>query len=159
MSRGETFRLLDKTTLDLTETDSDTSLAIAAITEVSITPSVSIEHLYTADSIKAVDRMQHSFQGDITIGHARFDGDIAKQWLAGSGGSTATSITDTSDPQTFEVAGTFESADGANQIDVTVTDITFESMPVFDGSMDDWYTRNLEGTFEDITNYDVAAVV
>lgn len=159
MSRGETFRLLDYSTLDLTETDGSTSLAIAAITEVSITPSVSIEHLFTADSIKAVDRMQHSFQGDITIGHARFDGDIAKQWLDGSGGNTATSLTDTSDPQTFEVQGTFVSADGANQIDATATDITFESMPLFDGSMDGWYQRNLEGTFEDLTNFDVTAVV
>lgn len=159
MSRGETYRLQDYSTLDLTEEDSSTATAVAGVQNVSIEPNVSIEHLYTADSLKVADRLQHEFQVNVEIGYAFFDGDVVSYWLDGSGGSTATSMTDTSDPQTYQLAGNFVSADGNNQIDVTVTGITFESMPMLDAANGEFAQWDLEGTGEDISNFDVTAVV
>lgn len=157
MSRAQTYRLNDFNTLDLTEEDGSTATAVAGIQDVAITPSVSIEHLMTADSIKAADRMQHDFTVDVQIGYSFFDGAVVDQWLGGAGGTTAAAMTDTSDPQTYQIAGEFDSADGSNRISATVTAITFPEMPILDAAQGEFAQWDLQGTGEDLTGFGVAA--
>lgn len=147
------YHLRDYASLDVQEEDGSTNLPVAGISDVSIVPSVTIDHLDTADSIKANTRKQHTFRCEVNIGYALFDSSAAlvQQWLAGSGGGTASSMTDTSDPQTFQVSGSFDKVGGGTTLNATVTGITFEEMPVFDGSQDEFTTWDLTGTGEDIT--------
>jgi len=151
------YHLRDFTTLDIKENDSDTVMGVAGITDVTIVPSVTIDRLMTADSIKAETRKQYDFGVQVDIGYAKFSEnvDLVQQWMAGSGGSTSTSMTDTSDPQTFDIDGVFDSVGGDRTLSVTVADITFEEMPVFDGSQDEFVAWDLSGEGEDLTDVSI----
>jgi hypothetical protein len=156
MSESEIFTLQDFSTLDLSTDAGSTETPVAGIQDVTIIPNVSIETLYTADSIKVADKMQHEAAVNVEIGYAFFDGAVVEQWLGGSG-STGTSLTDTSDPQEYSITGTFDSRDDSMQINVTVEGITFEEMPIFDASRGEYAQWDLSGTGTDITNFDVSA--
>lgn len=146
------YWLDDYATLDLT-TRSGTDVPAAGIEDVTIVPSTSIEHLYTADSIKAETRKQHEFSVDVQIGYLLWDVTVLKEWMAGdtSPGSGAISQSDTSDPATFKLAGEFNAEGGTTQIKATVENITFEEMPVIDSSRGEFVQWDLDGTGEDLT--------
>lgn len=156
MSASEIFSLQDFSTLDLVTDPGDTATAVAGIQDVTIVPNVSMETLYTADSTKVADKMQHEYAVQVDVGFAYFDGDVVSEWLGGSG-STGSSWTDTSDPQEYEITGTFDSRDGSMQLNVTVEGITFEEMPIFDASRGEYAQWDLSGEGTDITNFDVSA--
>jgi hypothetical protein len=159
MSRDKIYTLQNFETLDLTEADGDTATPVAGIQEVTLVTEMSMEQLYTADSIKIADQMQHEAAINVEIGFSFWDGEVAAQWLDGSGGNTATSLTDTSKPQKYEISGTFQSRDTSQEISATVTGITFESMPLFEASRGEFVQWDLSGTGEDVTTYEVAAPV
>lgn len=141
----------DFTTLDLTEGDGDTATPVAGIQNVEIVPSVSIEQLYTSDSIKIEAQKQHEASVSVSIGYSKWDPEVAKQWLDGGGGNTANSLTDTSDPQKFKIDSDFTSNAGTT-LNITVTGITFEEMPLVSASRGEYIQWDLEGTGEDITD-------
>lgn len=157
MSRAEVYTLNDWTTLDLAEQDGDTSMAVAAIHNVSITLSMDRETLFTADSVKPLDKMHHSGVVPVEIEFARFTGDYVEQVLDGAGGQTATSWTDTSDPQLFDLDFTIPSRDGSQEASVTVTGIDFPELPILELSENEYAAWNLSGEGMDITNFDVSA--
>jgi hypothetical protein len=137
-----------------TDESSPTTVALAGLQEVEIIPSVSIEQLYTGDSIKIDSQKQHEFSVDVTIGFSKWDQALGEQWLGGSGGTTATSMTDTTDPQKFNV-NTYDpvSVGGGNTINIKVEGITFEEMPLAAASRGEYEQWDLNGTGEDITDY------
>lgn len=149
----------DDAVLTAFETDAGTptSVPVAGLQEVSIIPSVSIEQLYTGDSIKIEEQKQHEFSVDVTIGFSKWDPAFAEQWLGGDGSTSTTTMTDTSDPQKFAI-NTFDpvSVGGGTTITIGVEGITFEEMPLFDGSRGEYIQWDLEGTGEDITDYSSA---
>jgi len=148
----------DDAALTTFETDegTPTQIPIAGLQGVTITPSVSIEQLYTGDSIKIQEQKQHEFSVDVNIVYSKWDESFAKQWLGGEG-STAMSMTDTSDPQRFAI-NTFDpvSVGGGTTINSQVDGITFEEMPLFDGSRGEYVEWDLSGTGEDIVDYSTA---
>lgn len=151
------YYLDDFGTLDLETTEATpTSTPVAGIQNVAIIPSVSINRLYTADSIKIDAQKQHEFQVQVTIGYSKWDPVVAEQWLGGGGGTTANSMTDTNDPQKYQIDGTFSDVDGSNTLSVTVTGITFESMPIIDAARGEYVQWDLEGVGEDLTDATVA---
>lgn len=144
----------DFTTLDMTTSDqTSTSTPVAGIQGVTIVPSVTVEQLYTADSIKIEEQKQFEAAVNVEIEYSLWDetAAVVQQWLGGAG-SSATSLTDSSDPQKFEISGTFDSVGGDRTMDATVTGITFEEMPIIDGDRGEFLSRNLSGTGEDITD-------
>lgn len=149
----------DDAVLTAFETDAatPTSIPVAGLQEVAITPSVSIEQLYTGDSIKIEEQKQHEFSVGVTIGFSKWDPAFAEQWLGGAGSTSTTTMTDTSDPQKFAI-NTFDpvSVGGGTTITIGVEGITFEEMPLFDGSRGEYIQWDLEGTGEDITDYSSA---
>lgn len=153
-SAQDVYTLNGWTTLDVTESDGSTTLPIAAIQGVTIEPAFSIEHLYSADSVKAEVSQQFEFLGTVDINYSKFDQNAAlvQQWLAGSGGSTANSLTDTNDPQEFSISLTVQSTGGDRDLSTTVTGVAFESMPVFDGSANEFVEWGLSGEFKDMTD-------
>lgn len=153
----EAVYLDDFTTLDL-QTSGSTSTPIAGIQSVEISGEVSLERLYTADSIKIEAQKQHEAQVSVSIGYSKFDAAIVEQWLGGSG-SSANSLTDTSDPQKYQISGTFEEVSGTNEINLTVTGISFESMPLISASRGEFVQWDIEGTGEDITTFEKVSVV
>lgn len=150
----DSYTLNGYTTLDVQEEDGNTSMAVAGIRGVTLIPGVSIERLMTADSIKADSKFQHSAEVQVDIEYALFDQDasIVQQWLAGSGGGTSSSWTDTENPQEFSVDGEFDSVGGDRTLSASVTGITFPEMPIFDGQQDEFATWNLSGTGDDVTD-------
>lgn len=152
----EAYVLDDYSTLSL-QTTGAVSTPIAGIQGVTITPNVSIERLYTADSIKIEEQQQFEFQCDVSIEYALWDSDatLLKQWLGGEG-SSSTSITDTTDPEKFQVDGTFASVNTNRTLSATVTGITFEEMPVIDTEMGEFVSRDISGVGENIKNVNTA---
>lgn len=149
----DAYRIDDYTTLDLA-TSSGTTTPVAGIQGVTIIPSVSMDRLYTGDSIKIEEQQQNEFSVDVGIEYSLWDqsASVVQQWLGGGGGTTATSMTDTNDPQKFSITGTFDSVGGDRTLDTNVTGITFEEMPIIDGSAGEYLSRDLSGTGEDITD-------
>ena len=146
---------LDDASLDV-ETEEGTSVAIAGLQGVQITPSVSIERLYTADSIKIEAQKQQEFSVDVSIDYQKYDEEMVQQWLGGPGAS-GTSMADTSDPQDFEVTGTFDSVGGDVQLTVTVSNVTFEEFPIVQASRGEFVENTLNGVGEDITVEETSA--
>ena len=145
---------LDDASLDV-ETEEGNPVAIAGLQGVQITPQVSIERLYTADSIKIEAQKQQEFQVDVSIDYQLYDETAVQEWLGGPGAS-GTSMADDSDPQMFEVSGTFESVGGDVELDVTVSNVTFEEFPVVQASRGEFVENTLNGTGEDITVEEVS---
>lgn len=147
----------DVTALTL-ETDQATPTAtpVAGIQNITIVPSVSIEQLYTGDSIKIDAQKQHEFSVDVNIGFSKWDVSVAEQWLGGGGGTSANSMTDTSDPQKYAFSADFPSVGGGTTFSVKVTGLTFESMPLLDASRGEFVQWDLEGTAEDLTDASTA---
>jgi hypothetical protein len=148
----------DDATLTLeTDESTPTSIPIAGLQEVEIIPSVSIEQLYTGDSIKISEQKQHEFSVDVSIGFSKWDVVFAEQWLGGGGGTSANSLTDTSDPQKYSL-NTFDpvSVGGGTTINIEVSGITFEEMPLFGASRGEYVQWDLSGTGEDIPDYSTA---
>lgn len=142
----------DFTTLDLKIQDG-TDIPAAGIQGVTIVPSTNIEHLFTADSIKADTRKQDEFTVDVQIDYSLWDITVLQEWMSGdsSPGTPPISQSDTSDPATFKIDGVFNNADASAALNATVEDITFEEMPVVDGSRGEFVEWGLEGTGEDLT--------
>jgi hypothetical protein len=140
-----------------TDESTPTSIPIAGLQEVEIIPSVSIERLYTGDSIKIQEQKQHEFSVDVSIGFSKWDVTFAEQWLGGGGGTSANSLTDTSDPQRFSL-NTFDpvSVGGGTTINIEVSGITFEEMPLFAASRGEYVQWDLSGTGTDIPDYSTA---
>jgi len=154
----EAYFLDDFSTLDLeTGEATPTSTPVAGIQDVEIIPSVSIERLYTGDSIKIDSQKQHEFSVDVSIGFSKWDNVLAEQWLGGGGGTSGNSMTDTNDPQKFSL-NTFDqmSVGGGTTINVQVSGITFEEMPLFSASRGEYVQWDLEGMGEDIDDYSTA---
>jgi hypothetical protein len=155
MSRSNIYVLQNYNTLDLATDGGGTATPVAGIQEVTLVSEMSMEQLYTADSIKIADQMQHEAAINVEIGYSFWDGDVAAQWLGGGGDATSTSLSDTSKPQKYQITANFKSRDDGQQIDLTVEGITFESMPLIEASRGEFVQWDLSGTGEDVTNYDV----
>ena len=140
----------DEATLSI-ETASGTSVDIAGLQDLTVVPSVSVEQLYTGDSIKIEEQKQHEFEVQVDIGFSLWDLSLAEEWLGGEG-STATSMTDTNDPQKYLVSGEFTSADGSLTYQWEVSGVTFEEMPILDFSRGEFIQWDLSGTGEDLTD-------
>lgn len=154
MSRSEIFILDDFNTLDLTETDSDSSTPVAGIQSVTVTPEVSIEALYTGDSTKRADKFQHEHVAQVEIGYSFFDGVVVEEWLGGAG-TSAGDWADSSDPQNYEISGDFRSRDGSQSLSFTVEGLVFPSMPIFDAARGEYAQWDLQGEADDITGFSV----
>jgi len=146
----------DTATLTL-ETDGATSIPTAGLQGVTVIPSVSIEQLYTGDSIKIEEQQQHEFEVQVEIDISKWDLTMYEQWVGGGGGTTGTSMTDTSDPQKYTVSGTFESVGGTNAYTWEVTGVTFEEMPIVDFGRGEFIEHNLSGIGEDLTDISTQA--
>jgi hypothetical protein len=140
----------DDATLTL-ETSGATSVPIAGIQDIEVVPSVSIERLYTGDSIKIDSQQQHEFEVAVDIGFSKWDLSLASEWLGGPA-STGTSMTDTTDPQKYKIASTFTEVNNGATYDLEVTGITFEEMPIIAVSRGEFIQWDLSGVGEDLTN-------
>jgi hypothetical protein len=140
----------DDATLTL-ETSGATSVPIAGIQDIEVVPSVSIERLYTGDSIKIDSQQQHEFEVAVDIGFSKWDLSLAAEWLGGPA-STATSMTDTTDPQKYKITSTFTEVNNGATYDLEVTGITFEEMPIIAVSRGEFIQWDLSGVGEDLTN-------
>lgn len=123
-----------------------TDTPVAGVQGVTIVPNVSIERLYTADSIKVEAQQQFEFQVDVSIEYALWEDQsvFLNEWMGGKG-SSATSMTDTTNPEEFKLTSTFESVETSQQLDVTVEGITFEEFPIIDTEMGEFVSRDLSG--------------
>ncbi|UXF50623.1 hypothetical protein 7908G4C8_24 [Haloquadratum phage sp.] len=140
----------DDATLTL-ETSGATSVPIAGIQDIEVVPSVSIERLYTGDSIKIDSQQQHEFEVAVDIGFSKWDLSLAAEWL-GEPASTGTSMTDTTDPQKYKITSTFTEVNNGATYDLEVTGITFEEMPIIAVSRGEFIQWDLSGVGEDLTN-------
>jgi len=132
------------------ETESETAVAIAGLQGLTITPSWNINRYYTADSGFIESQKQSEHEVPVEIDYGKFDVEAAQEWLGGDG-STATSSTDTSDPQKYTVSAVTEADDGSFERTCVVEGVTFEEFPMVDGSRGEFEEFNLSGTGEIIS--------
>jgi hypothetical protein len=153
----DTWFVNDYEMLELTPAGNTTDV-VAGIRGVTLEAEFqTLEEMYTADSTKRVTVKQAQAGVPVSVEFAFFDGSFVEQWLGGESG-TATSLSDTSDPALFELSGDFRNDDGSQKIDVEITDIYFENIPMFDGSMDEFATWGLDGSGADVTNFEYTTV-
>ena len=141
---------LDSATLNM-ETAEATSVPVAGIQDITVIPAVSVETLYTGDSIKVEEKQQHEFLVNVQIGFSKWDLTLAEEWLGGEG-ATGTAMADTSDPQKFTMDGDFTSVGGGTTYNWEVSGITFEEMPIIDGSRGEFIQWDLDGEGEDLVD-------
>jgi len=127
------------------QNSADTSVPIAGIREVTITPADEIQELYTMDSNfrENVKRYEHNVNVEIT--YAKFSLDLVQEWLGGEG-STATASQDSSDPTLFAIEDVSQSADGGFERTTAVTDVVIPEFPVIDGSYGEFEEYGITGT-------------
>jgi hypothetical protein len=145
----------DDATLTL-KTSGGTDIPIAGIQDIEVVPSVSIERLYTGDSIKIDSQQQHEFEVAVDIGFSKWDLDLAKEWLGGDG-TSATTLTDTTDPQKYKITSEFTEVNDGSTYKLEVTGITFEEMPIIAVSRGEFIQWDLSGTGEDVNTLDDTA--
>jgi len=150
---SEAYHLRDWQTLTLSGSE---EVTVAAVRGVTITPSVEIDELWSADQGTVEELKQREFTCDVEIEYARFDSDLAEEWMGGDG-TTSTSFADNSDPQEFELTFEVDATDAADVLEITVSRIVFEEMPLFDGSHDDWTTWDLSGTGYELDNVETVS--
>jgi len=124
---------------------SDTSIPIAGIREVTITPAYEHTELYTIDSTFREDVKRYEHNVNVEITYANFSLELAQEWLGGEG-STATASQDTSDPTLFQVEDVHQSADGGFERTVSVTDVVIPEFPVVDASYGEFEEYGLTGS-------------
>jgi len=148
------YHLQDFVTLNLTN-GTDT-VAAAGVRGVTITANVERDNLFTADSTTRDTGKQREFSVDVEIEYAKFSADVVKEFLGGSG-VASTGWGDNSDPQQFQLTFEVDGTDAANgeTLEVTVGEIEFDEMPIFDGSHDDFAMWDLSGTGYALNNFDV----
>jgi len=149
------YHLQDFVTLELS--DGTDTVAAAGVRGVTITANVKRDNLFTADSTTRDTGKQREFSVDVEIEYAKFKSDIVEEWLGGDGVS-ATAWGDNSDPQQYELTFEVDATDAQNgeTLEVTVGEIEFDEMPIFDGSHDDFAMWDLSGTGYALTNATVA---
>jgi len=149
------YHLQDFTTLDM-KTSAGDATPVAGVRGVTLTANVERDNVFTADDTTRDIGKQREFSVDVNIEYAKFDPEIVKEWLGGDGVS-ATAWGNNSDPQQFELTFNVDATDqqSGEAIEVTVGEIEFDEMPIFDGSHDDWAMWDLSGTGYALTNFDV----
>jgi hypothetical protein len=116
------------------ENEAGTETPIAGVKGVTVTPGVSDDQFYTADSVKIADQVHYEHAVTVEIEYAFWDGTFAKEWLGGSGSSGST-WTDTTDPELFQLASyDHPSRDDSNVLSVAVDNITFPEIPLVEMS-------------------------
>jgi len=83
---------------------------------------------------------------EVEIGYSKFPLELAKAWLAGGNGATATSSQDTSDVATFNVKAVSTSADGSVERTIEITDVHFPEIESLNGSQGEYEEFSLTGT-------------
>lgn len=124
---------------------SDTSVPIAGIREVTITPAYEHTELYTIDSTFREDVKRYEHNVNVEITYANFSLDLVQEWLGGEG-STATASQDTADPTLFQIEDVHTSADGGFERTVSVTDVVIPEFPVVDASYGEFEEYGLTGS-------------
>lgn len=127
------------------QNSSDTSVPIAGIREVTITPAYETTELYTMDSTLRDTVKQYEHNVNVEITYAKFSMDLAQEWLGGEG-STATASQDTSDPTLFMIEDVAPSADGGFERTAAVDNVVFPEFPVIDGSYGEFEEYGLTGS-------------
>jgi len=138
--------------LTVTNEASDTTLTIAGLKGVTITPGFELNEYYTADSTLRHVVKQYEHGVAVEIDYAFFNIEAAQQWLGGEGDTTATATTDTSDPMKFGVERVDPSAKGGYERTTEVEKVVFPEFPVVDGSQDEMEEYGLSGTGRSVTN-------
>lgn len=133
-----------------TDSASSGTTLVAGVQSVAISGEVSIEQLFTGDSINIEEQKQHEFQVDVEVGASLWDFEFVREWLGGSG-SAADTMSDTSDPQKFTLSVSQDSVQGDRTVTIEVTGITFESMPVLDASRGEYVEWSPSGTGETLS--------
>jgi len=129
----------------------DTSVPIAGIREVTITPAYEHTELYTFDSTFREDVKRYEHNVNVEITYANFSLELAQEWLGGEG-STATASQDDADPALFQIEDVHTSADGGFERTVAVDDVVFPEFPAIDATYGEFEEYGLTGSGKQISD-------
>lgn len=129
----------------------DTSVPIAGIREVTITPAYEHTELYTFDSTFREDVKRYEHNVNVEITYANFSLELAQEWLGGEG-STATASQDTADPALFQIEDVHTSADGGFERTVAVDDVVFPEFPAIDATYGEFEEYGLTGSGKQLSD-------
>jgi hypothetical protein len=133
-----------------TQESTPVTIPVGVLKQVEITATAEHDHLYGADSIKREEVKRREFGVDVSVGFAKMDIVLIEEWLGGSG-SAGGSVTDSSDPQLFQVTGGVTPAGGGTTKEAVVQNVDFPEVPVITASEGEYETTELEGTGETIS--------
>lgn len=145
-------------TLSIEEDDGSTSIPVAGLQSVSLMLSAEHIELFTADSIEREAVKKRELSIPVEIEYAKWDEAFGQWWMAGGASSTATSVTDTSDVTTFSInTANVTSADGSTELQVTVDEIYFEELPIFESQEGEFISQSISGTGKTVSDFSVVS--
>ena len=144
----------DSMTLSVDDPDAG-AVPVAGLQSVSVSLSAEHVELFTADSIKREAVKKRELSIPVEIEYAKFDETFAQWWMGVS--SASATIEDTSDVALFSIDGELTSSDGATTLEVSVDDVYFEEMPIWESEEGEFVSQNLSGTGKDVSNFDEQA--
>lgn len=138
--------------MTLTATDPQSGdVPVAGLQSVSVMLSADHVELFTADSIKREAVKKRELSIPIEVEYAKFDKTFAEWWMGVT--SAGSSISDTSDVALFSIDGTITSSDGSTTLEITVDDVYFEEMPIWESTEGEFISQSLSGTGSDVSNF------
>ena len=137
-------------TMSLTVEYDSTDIPIGKLQALELRVEVEETEYYSADSTlrEAVRHTEKTPIVSATVGS--WDIELHKQWLGGDG-TSSTGLTDTSDPQKFDIQGDLSPVDDNTQAwQVEITGVTFATLPFFSASRNEFVGLEIEGRGDDV---------
>lgn len=119
-----------------------TSITVGEIRGINIRAQVDADPLYSADSILRSAIKQRNFRVLIEANYVSWDVEFLKEWFAGSNGTAASTMADTSDPTLFDIDGQVTEHGQSNDLKAAVTDCFIADIPVFASATHDAWVEN-----------------
>lgn len=129
-----------------------TSIPVAELLNVNVREQVEVDELRTADSIKLSEVKQRNYSVLVEATYVSWDLEFLKEWHAGSGGTAASQMNDTSDPTLFDIDVQVTQHGQSTDTKVAVTDCYIDDIPVFAGATHEaWIENDFSAVGKDLT--------
>lgn len=132
------------------QTESGTSITVGSLQNVGVVAESNEVIYYSADQTTIEDRKHTEKRLVVSATIGSWDTALLQQWLGGSGASS-TGLVDTADPAEFEITGEVTPSGGGTNLKAVVSSVTFENMPMFEASRNEFLGKELDGTGSAIT--------
>lgn len=137
-------------TATLTVEYDSTDIPVGSLQSLEVRVEVEETEYYSGDTTLR-EAVRHTEKTPVVVFEiGAWDIELHKQWLGGDG-TSSTGLTDTSDPQKFDIKTTISPVDDNTQSwNVDITGVTIPTLPFFSATRNEFVGNEFEGRGDDI---------